>query len=152
MSKMEKLPEGWVLRESQDYPGRCYYYNQDTKFSCWERPPNDGSMFLQQIIIKYKGSVNPVDRKGETIERTYDEAQNIALEVRKKLDETPDKFEELAEQYSDIYDKESHSYLGWINPANYKNALHSMPAKIELNEITKPVYSRIGFHILRRLG
>ena len=38
-SKAEQpLPPGWEKKESSQYPGKSFYYNQATNETTWERP------------------------------------------------------------------------------------------------------------------
>lgn len=40
-SKVKKLPDGWIIKQSTSRPDRSYYFNTKTGKSQWDAPPVD---------------------------------------------------------------------------------------------------------------
>lgn len=76
-----------------------------------------------------------------------DEAK--AKEVKKKLDEGGD-FAELAKEYStDPGSAEAGGDLGWFGPGRMVPEFEEASYALEVNEISEPVQSQHGFHIIQ---
>lgn len=117
-----------------------------------------------------------IERQGEkincrhllaAIEPTIDDERNCVAQIKEiydnlkqgqKIDDTdqsvkPVTFEEMVEQYSDdLTSKENHGDLGWwekdmIQPKEFAWVL----ADLEPGEISEPVKTKLGYHILKLL-
>ena len=85
-----------------------------------------------------------------TAERDDFAAQQLAEELRARLDDGED-FAELAREYSDdIVSREEGGDLGWIEPDDmidaFEDALYGLD---EAGDMTEPVETRFGWHIIR---
>lgn len=97
---------------------------------------------VRHILIRLQ------DDSGKDL-RTKEEALELALEIKKKLD-AGESMAELAEQYSEdggssqaggLY--ENHSVNDWV--PEFRQATIELP----LNEVSEPVESAFGYHIIR---
>lgn len=114
-----------------------------------------------QIVVQYKGAKRSTRSKldGETgdsykedkTDRTQEEARKLTAEIVEKLKRKEATFEELARAHSDDestkkYDGYIGTFLeGWMTPE-----LEAPLKKIKVGEVTVPIETAFGFHILRR--
>ena len=150
---MEPLPEGWILKECKDYPGRAYYYNEEAQFSTWERPPkNDNSLFfIQHICVKSKNSINPIDRNGRAVTRSDEEAEKIARMIFENIKINSKSFTKFAEMYSDYYDPKTCGAMGWVKKETF---LRNFPkiSKLTPGSFSEVIKTRMGYHIFKCLA
>ena len=84
-------------------------------------------------------------------ERSEEEALNLAEEIRAKLKDAPAKFEELAKEYSeDPGSKKAGGSLGLAEPGKYVPEFSKVAFSLrEIGDISEPVKTRFGYHIIR---
>jgi len=145
----------WEIRECKDYPGRCYYYNQLTGESTWFSPStseNKKIICLFQIIIKYYGCINCVNRYGDKIRRSRDEAVKLIRNIREKLSSNPDSFLTLAEKHTDYGESNPPGCLGWLKKGTLPKFFEERAFRLKNGEISDYFETDLGFHIIMRVG
>lgn len=117
---------------------------------------------LKLDLLVEKAAVVDIEATEEEIKEYYDnykpkvKARHIlvedeakAKEVKKKLDEGGD-FAELAKEYStDPGSAEAGGDLGWFGPGRMVPEFEEATYALEVNEISEPVKSEHGFHIIQ---
>ncbi|WP_071396038.1 peptidylprolyl isomerase [Bacillus tuaregi] len=76
------------------------------------------------------------------------EDEEKAKEVKTKLDEGGD-FAELAKEYSTDGSAEQGGDLGWFGPGKMVAEFEEAAYALDINEISEPVQSQFGFHIIQ---
>ena len=152
-AELDPLRKGWILKECKDYPGKAYYYNEELNFSTWIRPPKDEKfIYLQQICLKSAKSINPKDSSGNEITRTEAEAKELIRDIHSKLQMDSNMFSYFAEQYSDIYTKETCGTLGWVKIEDFYPKMANEIKKLQPGSISQIIYNQIGSFIFKRLA
>jgi len=81
-----------------------------------------------------------------------DQARDLAVSLKDRIN-AGEAFGDLAKEYSDdIGSAQEGGELGWTNPGQMVPEFESAMAAAELNEITEPVRSQFGWHILEVTG
>ena len=76
-----------------------------------------------------------------------------ALRVARGAGRETDRFAQFAEQYSDDpAGRVRGGYLGWIDPATMREPLRDQIAKLEPGDVSPPVATDRGFHVLLLIG
>jgi len=110
------------------------------------RPDAGETYGAKHILVMYKGS----RMAPPNITRTKDEAKKRAEEVEKKL-KSGTKFEDLVGDYSDEpAAKQSKGDLGKFKANAMVPAFSEAVKKLKVNEISDPVETEFGFHIIVR--
>ena len=76
------------------------------------------------------------------------EDEETAKEVKSKLD-AGEKFEDLAKEYSKDGTAEKGGDLGWFGPGKMVPEFEEVAYDLEIDEISEPVQSQFGFHIIK---
>lgn len=100
----------------------------------------------KHILISYKGS----ERAASAITRTKDEALAIAVKVRKLVAEPDADWNALVRQYTDEPGAQNGGDLGVFGPGQMVPAFERAAFALELGEVSDPVESPFGFHVIRR--
>ena len=150
------LPPNWELRECKDYPGRVYYYNPTTNESTWIRPvPFPGNrttewppmVYCSHILIKHSKSAH--DSQLYKISR--EEAKAKINQIHADLLEGK-KFEEVAKAESNCESASKGGELGWIKRGNMPPEFEKVAWGLTIGQISSPVETTEGFHIIFRRG
>lgn len=102
------------------------------------------------------------DMTDEDVKKYYDEEyrpdikarhilvadEETAKEVKAKLD-AGEKFEDLAKQYSTDGSAEQGGDLDWFGPGDMVAEFEDAAYALDINEISEPVQSQFGFHIIQ---
>ncbi|MDA0630017.1 MAG: peptidylprolyl isomerase [Proteobacteria bacterium] len=81
-----------------------------------------------------------------------EQARDLAVLLKERIN-AGEAFGDLAKEYSDdIGSAQEGGELGWTNPGQMVPEFESAMAAAELNEITEPVRSQFGWHILEVTG
>jgi NIMA-interacting peptidyl-prolyl cis-trans isomerase 1 len=155
------LPPEWQLRESKDCPGRVYYYNTSTQESTWVRPvPYPDSeiqwpplVYASHILVKHRESEDATTWRAPSVTRSHEEARVKITNIRRDIEKGVRTFEEIAKEESDCNDThESGGNLGWIKrgatPARFESAAFAL----RIGEVSHPVETRRGWHLIVRRG
>ena len=121
-------------------------------------PPLPPEVELAQIVVSYKGSAGPWAAKGAAAKRSRQEARELAEELARKARSGED-FLALAARFSDwpfASQKMSPSYGGRLGiltkgTAGLVPALETVPFELKVGQVSDPIESRFGFHVIERL-
>lgn len=118
-----------------------------------EPPPGAGQSQVptenagSHILIPYVGarSAKP------DVTRTKEEAKKFAADLLNEIKKDPKKFEDLARQHSSCPSgKMKGGSLGKWKPGRMVREFDEAIAKISYDEVTGPVETAFGFHLIRR--
>lgn len=84
----------------------------------------------------------------EEVQKAFD----MALKIYQEAKNNPDKFGELAKQYSQASNAASGGDLGFQLPTRYPPQYYQAIRDKKVGYITKPVRTQYGFHIVKVLG
>lgn len=143
------LPPPWELRESMKYPGRCFYFNRETHESSWLRPvpypghpvPWPPAIFAFHILIK------------ESEDRTPEQLRQIIEGVRQNLIQKRRTFEKAAQSESEDPNTRAKSgCLGWIRRGQMPPEFDAAAWRLHVGEMSPPVRTSLGWHLILRRG
>lgn len=110
---------------------------------------NKGGEFTQREKFKSSHILITVPRKGRT-EKVMKKAQNTVSKIQKQLKKDPSKFADLAKKYSqDPGSARIGGDLGWSDKGTYVPVFEQALATLNKGEISKPVLSQFGYHIIQ---
>jgi peptidyl-prolyl cis-trans isomerase SurA len=104
-----------------------------------ERPTLVTQTHARQILIKTNQLVSQAD------------AENRLLQLRQKLEHGAD-FAKLARLYSDDPGAANGGDLGWLSPGNTVPPFEQAMNALKPGEISKPVHTSFGWHLIQVLG
>ncbi|XP_048778068.1 putative peptidyl-prolyl cis-trans isomerase dodo [Ostrea edulis] len=149
----DDLPEGWEKRMSRS-AGKEYYLNMHTKESQWVRPsaPAEKSAMVQcsHLLVKHRDSRRPSSWREENISRTKEEALNILRGYRDQIVRGEATFEELASKYSDCSSAKRGGDLGPFGRGQMQKPFEDATYSMKVGELSEPVDTDSGVHIILR--
>lgn len=158
----EDLPWGWQKRMSRT-SGKPYYLNLFSKKSQWQAPSSPGwisptrsesewpKVRCSHVLIRHKDSRRPFSWRGEKVERTLEDAIQMAWTCRELLVTQQTNFEEAASRWSDCGSARQGGDLGWFTRGHMQRAFEEQAFQLKLGEICEaPVITKTGVHIIRR--
>ncbi|KAJ2326903.1 Peptidyl-prolyl cis-trans isomerase NIMA-interacting protein 1, partial [Coemansia sp. RSA 2673] len=162
------LPPNWEVRTSKSR-GIDYYYNTVPRESRWDAPSGDeaSKMRASHILAKHIKSRKPSSWREDTITRTPEEAIERVLGFREEIMEEPSDeeltpeqllerrkamFADLASSESDCSSAKRGGDLGWFDRGQMQPAFEKGVLALEINEISEPVLTDSGCHIILRTG
>ena len=101
---------------------------------------------LHHVVLTYEGSNRSVS------DRTEEEAMNLIREIREKVVSGEMKFFEAAKEYSEDPARFNDGYVGQIKWGEFFEPLQSVAFSLDAGEISHPVRSNVGYHIVRVTG
>ncbi len=113
---------------------RAYYEDNRENFKEEKR------VKVRDILLRVESDA-PEDREQAVKER--------ALEIAKKAREEGTDFAELVREYSEAPLQEEGGDLGWFSPGQMDKALEEAAFKMEVDEISEPIKTRDGYHIIK---
>ncbi|CAH2242951.1 jg14519 [Pararge aegeria aegeria] len=146
------LPEGWEMRTSRS-TGMTYFLNMYTKKSQWERPeaPADpGEIRCSHILVKHAESRRPTSWREENVTRTKEEAMDLLKSYRKQIVSTDAAFPDIALKYSDCSSAKRGGDLGMFGRGQMQQAFEEEAFKLKVGQLSKPIETNSGFHIILR--
>lgn len=124
-SDILRAPYGWVIAR------RCPVEKVHTR----------------HILVRYRGA----RRAGDDITRSEDEARALALDLRRRLDAPDADFAALAREHSEDDSAERGGDLGPVGRGLLAPEYEQTAFGLGENEISQPVHTEFGFHIIQRL-
>lgn len=100
----------------------------------------------KHILISFEGA----ERSGSDQTRSKKEALALAIKVRKLVDEPDADWNALARQYTDEPGAQNGGDLGVFGPGQMVPAFERAAFALELGEVSAPIESPFGYHIIRR--
>ncbi|GAB6024974.1 hypothetical protein CHUAL_010069 [Chamberlinius hualienensis] len=155
MADEEELPSGWEKRKSRS-TGQTYYLNTLTKESQWDRPTEaavaSGDIHCLHILVKHRDSRRPFNLKDEKITRTQEEARELIDGYRQRIVSGDAKFEDLARDHSDCSSAKRGGSLGTFGRGVMQKPFEEAAFDLNAGELSEPVYTDSGIHIIQRLA
>ncbi|KAJ2689385.1 Peptidyl-prolyl cis-trans isomerase NIMA-interacting protein 1 [Coemansia spiralis] len=164
------LPPNWEVRTSKSR-GMDYYFNRVTGESVWEPPSaeKEVEMRASHILAKHIKSRNPMSWKKVPVERTPEEAEAKVRDLRQQIigkpegDETEEELEaripakerlarfgKLAAEESDCSSARHNGDLGFFGRGKMQKAFEQAVLSLKVGQISGPVKSDSGYHIIFR--
>ncbi|OHT10377.1 PPIC-type PPIASE domain containing protein [Tritrichomonas foetus] len=153
------LPIEWELKEIKEYQGRVFYYNKITHESTWIRPlpypglntPWPPLISVMHILIKHKDSPDDGHSKRRHQDLTNEQAKEKIDDIFKRITEG-EKFEEIAKNESDFLTRHKNGDIGWIARGTMDPRFEEVAWNLGIGEISRPVETADGWHIILRNG
>ncbi|KAJ2448817.1 peptidyl-prolyl cis-trans isomerase Pin1 [Coemansia sp. RSA 2336] len=155
MGEHQALPSGWEIRWSKTYQ-KNYYYNKAKKESRWDPPSAEEKLGAKHILQKHRNSRRPSSWREENITRSEDEASEIIEEYLREIQKVPDaeerdrRFSEIASKYSDCSSAKRGGDLGSFALGAMQKPFEDAVLDLKVGEISKPVKTDSGIHIILR--
>ncbi|KAI8320762.1 peptidyl-prolyl cis-trans isomerase NIMA-interacting 1-like protein [Martensiomyces pterosporus] len=144
--------------------GIQYYFNRATGESRWE-PPEAGiphrstssangphKMRASHLLVKHAESRRPSSWKEANITRTKEEAHEKIKEFRQRIASGDIEFADLAAVESDCSSARKGGDLGWFDRGAMQPAFEKAVLALKTGELSGPVESDSGVHIILRTG
>jgi len=106
---------------------------------------------VRHILIKHRNSRRPSSWKQEVITRTEEEALALAHEFRARIARGEVKFEDLARTESDCGSYKYGGDLGRFGRGKMQPAFEAAAFALQVGELSQPVKSDSGIHLILRL-
>ncbi|XP_078612308.1 peptidyl-prolyl cis-trans isomerase NIMA-interacting 1-like [Branchiostoma floridae x Branchiostoma japonicum] len=153
MGDQEDLPDGWVKKVSNSQ-GRAYYFNVHTKESQWEKPTDAAAsqMRCSHLLVKHVGSRRPSSWKQDKITRTKEEALELLNDFRQRIVSGEVTLAVLATTESDCSSAREGGDLGFFGPGQMQKPFEEATFKLKVGELSEPVFTDSGIHIILRTG
>ncbi|EEB19619.1 peptidyl-prolyl cis-trans isomerase NIMA-interacting, putative [Pediculus humanus corporis] len=158
MASEEELPAGWEKRISRS-TGQFYYLNIHTKESQWDRPvkpaePQSGvgpeQVQCSHLLVKHENSRRPSSWREEKITRSKSEALELLKSYREQIVSGAASFAELAQQYSDCSSAKRGGDLGPFGKGAMQKPFEQVAFALKVGELSEPVDTDSGVHIILR--
>ncbi|RZF32376.1 hypothetical protein LSTR_LSTR001840 [Laodelphax striatellus] len=155
----EQLPAGWEKRLSRS-TGQHYYLNVYTKDSQWDRPDKPaepetscpGQVQCSHLLVKHEESRRPSSWREDKITRTKDEALDLIKSYREQIVSGRASFAELAQKYSDCSSAKRGGDLGPFGKGAMQIPFEQAAFALKIGELSEPVHTDSGVHIILRTG
>jgi len=169
----EPLSEGDVIRfgaSSREYVVRLCFDRSQKSSRGSKRPAdsateskrkkkkrkkeNDGdSVGCSHLLIKHKDSRRPSSWREKTIERTQEEAKKLISEYKEQIEaaeDKPEKFAELAKEFSDCNSHQRGGDLGKFARGKMQKPFEECAFSLKVGELSNPVDTASGVHLILR--
>jgi len=166
----------WEVRLSSS-KGLPYFFNSETKQSSWDAPPELSEEQIQQLpgakqylsggsgggahagqvrashlLVKHSGSRRPSSWKESNITRSKEEAIEILRGYQGQINDSPEKFAELATLHSDCSSHSNGGDLGWFGHGQMQKPFEDAAYGLEVGTISDVISSDSGVHLVLRTG
>ncbi|XP_066473637.1 peptidyl-prolyl cis-trans isomerase NIMA-interacting 1 [Tiliqua scincoides] len=157
MAEEEKLPAGWEKRMSRS-SGRVYYFNHITNASQWERPTGNSKngqgepakVRCSHLLVKHNQSRRPASWREDKITRSKEEALELINGYIQKIKSGEEDFESLASQFSDCSSAKAGGDLGAFGRGQMQKPFEDASFALRTGEMSGPVFTDSGIHIILR--
>ncbi|KAL0225767.1 hypothetical protein P9112_013091 [Eukaryota sp. TZLM1-RC] len=142
----------WTKQTSQR-TGQTYYFNRSTGQSQWEKPSDfeePKQFHASHILVKHRESRRPSSWREKNITRSKEEALVILQDLKNKIDSSEASFAEIAKTYSDCGSAQNGGDLGLFSPGQMQAAFEEATSELKVGEISGPVWTDSGVHIILR--
>ena len=147
MANQEDLPPGWVAKMSRSN-NREYYFNTKTKESIWDRPKPE-KVRASHILAKHNQSRRPSSWKEANITRSKGEAMRMIKEFRARI-VNGEEFAVIAKLESDCGSAKNGGDLGDFGRGQMQKPFEDATYSLSVGELSEPVESDSGIHIILR--
>ncbi|KAJ3358637.1 hypothetical protein AMAG_04647 [Allomyces macrogynus ATCC 38327] len=151
---MPTPPAPWEERFSQTKK-RAYYYNPETNQSQWEFPTESSgaaneTVRASHLLVKHRESRRPSSWRQERITISKDEALQQILEFRQQIVSGETDLPTLAQQYSDCSSARVGGDLGPFKRGQMQKSFEDATFALQVGELSQPVFSDSGVHLILR--
>ncbi|XP_019717858.1 peptidyl-prolyl cis-trans isomerase NIMA-interacting 1 [Hippocampus comes] len=157
MADEDPLPGGWEKRMSRN-SGKVYYFNRVTNASQWERPAagdvrvEPDKVRCSHLLVKHNQSRRPSSWREQNITRSKDEALDLIQHYIERIKSEKDKFESLASRFSDCSSAKNGGDLGLFGRGQMQKPFEDASFALKIDEMSGPVFTDSGVHIILRTG
>lgn len=120
--------------------------------------PSEVKAFFNKIPTDSLPYFNSEVELGEIVavpqvsEEERERVRNLMLDLRQQIVDSTATFEDLAAKYSEDGTRSFGGDLGWSQRGKYVQEFEAAAYKLEINELSEPVESEFGFHLIQMLG
>nr|CAB3264888.1 peptidyl-prolyl cis-trans isomerase NIMA-interacting 4-like [Phallusia mammillata] len=155
---LSPLPDGWIKKESRS-SGRQYYMNKYTHESQWTRPTESAKrpdkpeqVHCFHLLVKHKDVRRPSSWRQETITRSKEEALQLIQDYHQQIISGKYNFQDLAQKYSDCSSYKRGGDLGTFTKGKMQKPFEDASFALHSGEVSGPVYTDSGIHIILRIA
>ena len=136
--------------------GQSYYVNKFTKQSQWEtptepaKPDSESKVQASHLLVKHRDSRRPSSWREDDITRSKEEALVILKGYREKIVSGEATFEDLASNYSDCSSAKRGGDLCPFGRGQMQKPFEDATYSLKVGELSEPVFSESGVHIILR--
>ncbi|KAJ3102840.1 Peptidyl-prolyl cis-trans isomerase NIMA-interacting protein 1 [Physocladia obscura] len=150
----------WEERWSKSR-NRVYYFNRTTNESVWEKPTGfsgppaaapEGKVRASHLLVKHAESRRPSSWREQNITRSLEEATAIIAQHRAVISSGEADFATLARGNSDCSSAKEGGDLGWFGKNQMQKPFEDATFALKVGELSEPVFSDSGVHIILRTG
>lgn len=120
--------------------------------------PSEVKAFFDQIPTDSLPYFNSEVELGEIVavpqvsEAERESVRNLMLDLRQQIVDSTATFEDLAARYSEDGTRNFGGDLGWSARGKFVQEFEAAAYKLEINEVSQPVETQFGFHLIQMLG
>ena len=112
-----------------------------------------GQVRVSHLLCKWSGSRNPKSwRSPDGISLSREEAEREIKGLREKIALGESTLEQLATSRSDCSSARKGGDLGWFGRGQMQPAFEEAAFALNVGELSRPVWTDSGVHLLRRTG
>lgn len=104
------------------------------------------------LLVKHAKSRRPSSWKQQVITRTPEEALDMIRQYRDMIVSNQCEFGTLASTESDCSSAKRQGDLGWFGPGEMQKEFEEAAFALQVNELSDPVFSKSGIHLILRTG
>ncbi|KAK8760297.1 hypothetical protein V5799_028438 [Amblyomma americanum] len=145
--------------------GQPYYVNLLTNESQWEAPTEaasapalgialgqrpKGEVQCSHLLVKHRDSRRPSSWREAVITRTREEALGLIKAYRERLVSGKATFDDLASQFSDCSSAKKKGDLGIFGRGAVQKPFEDAAFALQVGELSEPVFTESGVHIILR--
>lgn len=104
------------------------------------------------LLVKHAQSRRPSSWKEATITRSPQEALQMIERYREMIVNNECDFRDLASTQSDCGSAKRQGDLGWFGPGEMQKEFEDAAFALQVNELSGPVHSQSGIHLILRTG
>jgi NIMA-interacting peptidyl-prolyl cis-trans isomerase 1 len=166
------LPPHWVVRFSKS-KALPYFFNTSTSASQWEppsgatvpklkeymaahfpkgQPASQEKIRAAHLLVKHRDSRRPSSWKTPEITRTKEEALEILRGYENRIRSGQATLGEIASQESDCSSARKKGDLGFFGRGDMQKEFEDAAYALKVGEMSGPVETGSGVHLIERLG
>ncbi|KAJ3177967.1 Peptidyl-prolyl cis-trans isomerase NIMA-interacting protein 1 [Gaertneriomyces sp. JEL0708] len=143
----------WEERWSKSR-NRAYYFNAATGESVWDKPNGAAGdqVRASHLLVKHRDSRRPSSWREENITRTKEEALAKITGFRERIVNGGEDLGTLAQTESDCSSAKRGGDLGFFKRGAMQPAFENATLALKVGELSGPVESDSGIHLILRTG
>ncbi|KAJ3072225.1 Peptidyl-prolyl cis-trans isomerase NIMA-interacting protein 1 [Podochytrium sp. JEL0797] len=140
---------------------RPYYFNKVSNESVWDKPEGfsgpaakppqvENKVRASHLLVKHSGSRRPSSWREQNITRSQDEATAIIQGYRAQIVSGETDLPTLAKVYSDCSSAREGGDLNYFGRGQMQKSFEDATYALEVGELSEPIYSDSGVHLILR--